>query len=85
MSEDSCRCIDCGGDQPGHSTDCVFMNELHGDLEAQLNLDDVMRWPDGTWCYRDEKFEFTWMSDDYEVLYYDSIEWWEHMRAEEIC
>ena len=27
---DSCRCIDCGGDQPGHSSDCAWMTELHG-------------------------------------------------------
>ena len=27
---DSCRCIDCGGDQPGHSKDCTYMAELVG-------------------------------------------------------
>lgn len=27
----SCRCIDCGGDQPEHSSQCEYMAELHDD------------------------------------------------------
>jgi hypothetical protein len=30
--------------------------------------DDIIRWPDGSWCYRHELHEYTWMGDDYEVL-----------------
>lgn len=26
-----CKCIDCGGDQPHHSTDCTYMAETFGD------------------------------------------------------
>ena len=31
---------------------------------------DVIRWPDGTWCYRGELnwADYSHMSDDYEVL-----------------
>jgi len=25
-----CKCIDCGGTEPGHSSDCTYMKELHG-------------------------------------------------------
>jgi len=32
------------------------------------NPNDVLRWPDGSWCYREYLNEYTWMSDDYEVL-----------------
>lgn len=28
--ENPCRCIDCGGAEPGHSDDCTYMKELHG-------------------------------------------------------
>lgn len=41
-------------------------------------MDDVILWPCGTWCYRDELPEFTHMSDDYRVLNYMSGDWREH-------
>lgn len=28
--EDDCRCVDCGGTEPGHSKNCKYMAELHG-------------------------------------------------------
>lgn len=34
----------------------------------KINPDDILRWPDGTWCYRGNHGEYGWMSDDYEVL-----------------
>lgn len=33
-----------------------------------MNPDDVIRWPDDSWCYRHELAEFNHKSDDYEVL-----------------
>ncbi len=36
---------------------------------------DIMLWPEGTWCYRDELEGMTHMSDDYQVLLYGSEEW----------
>ncbi len=29
---------------------------------------DVMLWPDGTWCYREDLEEYSHMSDDYQVI-----------------
>ena len=29
---------------------------------------DVMRWPDGMWCFREDLHEYGHMSDDYEVM-----------------
>lgn len=38
--------------------------------------DDVLVWADGTWCYRENLSEFlTFMSDDFEVLYFDTDRW----------
>lgn len=31
MAQNPCRCIDCGGDQPTHSSDCTYMQETFGD------------------------------------------------------
>lgn len=31
----------------------------------------ICEWPDGTWCYMDERHEMTHMSDDYEVVVYN--------------
>jgi hypothetical protein len=28
----------------------------------------VVRWPDETWCELDELHEYSWKSDDYEVI-----------------
>lgn len=30
--------------------------------------DDILRWADGTWCFRYELHEMTHMSDDFEVI-----------------
>lgn len=30
--------------------------------------EDILRWSDGTWCFRYELHEMTHMSDDYEVI-----------------
>ena len=39
------------------------------------NSDDILRWSDGTWCYRYELGEMTHMSDDYEVITEDNPEY----------
>jgi hypothetical protein len=28
----------------------------------------ICLWPDGMWCYRDELPDYSWASDDYEVI-----------------
>jgi hypothetical protein len=30
--------------------------------------EDILRWPDGTWCFRCELYWMSHMSDDYEVI-----------------
>lgn len=42
------------------------------------NPDDVILWPDGCWCRRSDLHEFTWKSDDYEVIPEDE---WEERNA----
>ena len=37
---------------------------------------DVILWPCGTWCYREELADFTHKSDDYEVLPANSTRAW---------
>lgn len=36
---------------------------------------DICRWPDGTWCYREELHEYTHKSDDYEIIAVENPEW----------
>jgi hypothetical protein len=48
-------------------------------LETSMNLEDILMWPDGTWCYRHELSEMTHMSDDYRVIAFDSAEYKELM------
>jgi hypothetical protein len=39
------------------------------------DTEDVLLWPDGTWCFRDELREYGFMSDDYEVLHFGTVRW----------
>lgn len=41
----------------------------------ETNPDDIALWPDGTWCYMSERSEYTYMSDDYEVVPVETPEW----------
>lgn len=42
-------------------------------MTDSASSEDVMAWPDGTWCYRFELWEMTHMSDDFEVIPFDEI------------
>lgn len=42
-----------------------------------MSSEDVMLWADGTWCYRSELHEMSFMSDDYEVLPLFTPRWFE--------
>lgn len=35
------------------------------------SLEDLCIWADGTWCYREDLEEMSFMSDDYEVVSVD--------------
>ena len=45
-----------------------------------MNLEDILMWSDGTWCYRHELSEMNHMSDDYRVIAFDSAEYKELMK-----
>lgn len=34
--------------------------------------DDILLWPDGTWCYRSERAYMLHMSDDYQCILVDT-------------
>ena len=46
------------------------------------DLEDVCLWPDGTWCYRFEKYEMNHMGDDYEVLPYGTEKYNEFFKEQ---
>jgi hypothetical protein len=52
------------------------------DQIRRVSPDDIIRWPDGTICARQELHEYAWMSDDYEVIPADSPEWVKTMERE---
>lgn len=37
--------------------------------------DDLVMWPDGTWCWRSELQEMGYMGDDFRVVHIDTLEW----------
>lgn len=39
-------------------------------------MDDIIVWPDGTWCYRYDLPGYSWKSDDYKVLEQESEDWY---------
>ena len=52
-------------------------------MTQQTDSEDVVRWPDDTWCYRNELSYYGYKSDDYEVLYFDTAAWREFMDAQD--
>lgn len=47
-----------------------------------ISNEDVMLWPDGTWCFRQYLGEHSHMSDDFEVLPVNSARWIDHLASE---
>ena len=45
-------------------------------------VEDIILWPDGTWCYRHELTEYGHMSDDYVVLEYGTTSWSNFLKEE---
>ena len=37
--------------------------------------EDILRWPDGSWCYREDLATCHWKSDDYEVIRFGTPEY----------
>lgn len=46
-----------------------------------VSEDDVIEWPDGTWCYRHELDAYAWKSDDYRVYLDGSSDWRAFLRS----
>jgi len=40
-----------------------------------ISPEDVILWPDGTWCLRADLAGYSYMSDDYLVIAFGSPEW----------
>lgn len=40
------------------------------------DIEDVFLWPDGSWCHREEVGEYSHKSDDYQILYFGTDEWY---------
>ena len=38
-------------------------------------LSDILLWPNGVWCYREDSHEYSHMSDDYQVLKTETQAW----------
>lgn len=39
------------------------------------NSEDIMLWPDGEWCFREDENDMQWKSDDYRIVPFDSVAW----------
>lgn len=54
-------------------------------MNAHMNAcpEDIVLWPCGTWCYREDLYEFTFMSDDFEILKHGTQEYDSFLWAEE--
>ena len=40
-----------------------------------MSSDDLIEWPDGTWCWRCDLETMRHMSDDYVIHLFESPEW----------
>ena len=49
-----------------------------------IDAEDICLWPDDTWCYGEELSEhLTSMSDDFEVLSFDTPRYWDFLNGQE--
>lgn len=50
-----------------------FIRHNKNAMFQPLSPDDIVVWPDDSWCFRSELEEYTWKSDDYRwILISDS-------------
>ena len=43
-----------------------------------MNPEDILLWPDGFWCFREEFSPLFLRDDDYRVVPHKSEEWFKH-------
>ncbi|QEG07624.1 hypothetical protein [Salmonella phage SE5] len=48
-----------------------------------LSPDDIVVWPDDSWCFRSELEEYTWKSDDYRWILISDPEYDSFMNSQE--
>lgn len=48
-----------------------------------LSPDDIVVWPDDSWCFRSELEEYTWKSDDYRWILISDSKYDSFMKARE--
>ncbi|AXN57410.1 hypothetical protein SUNLIREN_110 [Erwinia phage SunLIRen] len=48
-----------------------------------LSPDDVVVWPDDSWCFRSELEEYTWKSDDYRWILISDSEYDSFMKSQD--
>lgn len=49
-----------------------------------IDAEDICLWSDYTWCYGEELSEYlTFMSDDFEVLSFDTPRYWEFLQDQD--
>lgn len=44
-------------------------------MTEPISSDDILVWPDGTWCFRQFLHEYAYMSDDFRVIPDGTHEW----------
>lgn len=55
---------------------------IKNDVLQPLSPDDIVVWPDDSWCFRSELEEYTWKSDDYRWILISDSEYEEFMRSQ---
>lgn len=65
--------------------------DLPADMHKFLNLEsheqsleDILVWPCGTWCYREELNQMSHLSDDYQVLWFDTDAYISFLQVNEL-
>ncbi len=48
-----------------------------------LSPDDIVVWPDDSWCFRSELEEYTWKSDDYRWILISDSEYDSFMKSQD--
>lgn len=62
------------------------MTITHAEVRlAPSSLEDIMLWPDESWCYRCEMGGMGFMGDDYEVIRVGEQRWHDILSLDLVC
>lgn len=62
----------------------VLLRSVGAAVIRPISDNDILVWPDGTWCFREVEQEYAWMGDDYIVLPAGSAEHAAHLASQEV-